>query len=47
VGGKRGGGGKRAEMTQMLYAHVNKRNKKKKYLGRASKAVATEFRTGI
>jgi hypothetical protein len=29
VGGKRRGGGKGVEMTQILYAHMNKRNKKK------------------
>jgi hypothetical protein len=28
--GKGGGGGKRGEMTQTLYAHMNKTNKKKK-----------------
>jgi hypothetical protein len=27
--GKGGGGGKRGEMTQTLYAHMNKTNKKK------------------
>jgi hypothetical protein len=31
AGGGRGGSGKRGEMTQILYAHMNKRNFLKKY----------------
>jgi hypothetical protein len=32
VGGKEGGGGEGGEMTQILYAHMNKKNLKKKTL---------------
>jgi hypothetical protein len=31
MGGKGGGGGKGGVMTQSLYAHMNKGNKKKNY----------------